>query len=82
MARQIGVSPAEAEAAAKPDQFITLRQSLSDVWLGPPGKPGRLVGILHRTAEFLHGQKSIPAVPAESMYAHSIDSRFLVQAIG
>lgn len=82
MARQIGVSPAEAEAAAKPDEFITLKQSLSKDWLGAPGEPGRLVGILHRTAEFLHGQKSIPSVPTESVYADSIDSHFLAKAIG
>ncbi len=82
MAKEVGISPAEAGSDAKEYEFITLQQSLSEDWLGAPGKPGRLAGVLRRTAEFLHGQKSIPSVPEESAYDHSIDSSFLAKALG
>ncbi|MGH7122658.1 MAG: ABC transporter substrate-binding protein [Acetobacteraceae bacterium] len=81
MAKQVGITPAEAEADAKEYEFVTLKQSLSADWLGAPGQPGRLAGVLHRTAEFLHGQKNIPSVPAVSVYDRSIDSSFLVKAL-
>ncbi|MGC8468758.1 MAG: ABC transporter substrate-binding protein [Acetobacteraceae bacterium] len=81
-AKGTGISPAEALADMKEYEFITLKQSLSQAWLGAPGKPGRLADILHRTAGFLHGQKSIPTVPAVSVFAAGINSAPLAKAIG
>lgn len=82
MAKEVGITPADAEADAEQYQFVTLKQSLSDDWLGAPGHPGRLAAILHRTAGFLHGQKSIASVPSVAAYGKSIDARFLVKALG
>lgn len=80
--KETGLSPADALTDMKEYDLISLKQSLSPDWLGPPGKPGRLAEVLHRTAEFLHSQKSIPRVPALSVFQKGIDSEPLSKAVG
>ncbi len=74
VAKGTGLTPEEALADMKEYEFITLAQSLSPQWLGAPGKPGRLASVLHRTALFLHQQKSIANVPPLATFAAGIDS--------
>ena len=81
-AKGTGLSEADAKADMAEYEFITLKQSLSPDWLGAPGKPGRLPELLHNTAKFLHGQKSIPSVPDLSVYQKGIDSSHLAKAVG
>lgn len=80
--KETGLSAADALTNMKEYEFISLKQSLSPQWLGPPGKPGQLATILHRTADFLHSQKSIPRVPALSVFGKGIDSGPLAKAVG
>ncbi len=81
VAKGTGLSPAEAEADMAEYEFISLQQSLSDQWLGAPGKPGRLASLLHGAAKFLHGQKSIPEVPPLSVFEKGINSSYLAKAV-
>lgn len=81
-AKGTGISAPEAKADMLEYEFLTLKQSLSPAWLGAPGTPGRLAEILHRTAGFLHGQKSIPSVPAVAVFAAGINSAPLAKAVG
>jgi taurine transport system substrate-binding protein len=82
VAKATGLSTAEAGADMAEYEFVTLKESLSAQWLGAPGKPGRLAGLLHRAAQFLHGQKSIPSVPALSVFEKGINSSYLAKAVG
>ncbi|MGH7071119.1 MAG: ABC transporter substrate-binding protein [Acetobacteraceae bacterium] len=79
--KELDLKPADALADMKEYQFISLKESMSPDWLGPPGKPGRLAEVLHRNAEFLYGQKSIPRVPAVSVFAAGIDTEPLTKAL-
>ncbi len=80
--KETGLSAADALTDMKEYEFISLKQSLSPDWLGPPGHPGRLASVLRRTAEFLHSQRSIPRVPALSVFEKGIDSGPLAKAVG
>lgn len=82
VAKATSLKPAEAEADMAEYEFVTLKQSLSQDWLGAPGKPGRLAKLLHGAAEFLHSQKSIPSVPEMSVFEKGINSSYLAKAIG
>jgi taurine transport system substrate-binding protein len=82
VAKATAVSAAEADADMAEYEFISLRGSLSHNWLGSPGKPGRLASVMHRTAEFLHSQKSIRSVPNISVFEKGIKSTFLAKAVG
>jgi taurine transport system substrate-binding protein len=82
VAKATALSPAEAEADMAEYEFISLRGSLSKSWLGAPGKPGRLGSVMHRTAGFLHGQKSIASVPSLAVFEKGINSTYLAKAVG
>ena len=81
-AKATGLSVEDARADMAEYEFINLKQSLSQDWLGAPGKPGRLPKLLHGAAKFLHGQKSIPSVPALSLYEKGVNSSYLAKAVG
>ncbi len=80
-AKATGLTPAAAEADMDEYEFITLAQSLSAEWLGPPGKPGKLAGVLHRAAGFLKMQNSIASVPGLAVFEKGLDSSFLAKAM-
>ena len=80
--KETGLSTADALTNMKEYEFISLKQSLSPQWLGPPGQAGQLATILRRTAEFLHSQKSVRTVPALSVFEKGIDSGPLAKAAG
>jgi taurine transport system substrate-binding protein len=81
-AKGTGLSEADVEADMAEYEFVTLKQSLSQDWLGAPGKPGRLPKLLHGTAKFLHSQKSIASVPDISVYEKGVDSSYLAKVVG
>jgi taurine transport system substrate-binding protein len=82
VAKATGLTPAEVESDMAEYEFVSLADSLSDKWLGSPGKPGRLASLLHGAAEFLHNQKSIPSVPDISVFEKGLNSTYLRKAIG
>ncbi|MFF5898826.1 ABC transporter substrate-binding protein [Streptomyces argenteolus] len=61
--KQLGIAPAEAAAQLEKGIFLKPAEQADDTWLGRPGKVGALAENLHSAAEFLVGQKQIPAAP-------------------
>ncbi|MFC9942598.1 taurine ABC transporter substrate-binding protein [Streptomyces pratensis] len=61
--KQLGVSPQEAAAQLKQGIFLKPAEQADDKWLGRPGRVGGLAQNLRSAAEFLAGQKQIPAAP-------------------
>lgn len=82
VAKSTGLSAAEAEADMAEYEFVSLADSLSDKWLGAPGRPGRLASLLHGAARFLHDQKSIPTEPDLSVFEKGLNSSYLAKSVG
>ncbi|MFH8757919.1 taurine ABC transporter substrate-binding protein [Streptomyces atroolivaceus] len=61
--KQLGVSPQDAAAQLKQGIFLKPADQADDKWLGRPGQVGGLAENLRSAAEFLAGQKQIPAAP-------------------
>ncbi|MER5553403.1 ABC transporter substrate-binding protein [Streptomyces sp. NPDC002793] len=61
--KQLGTSPQDAAAQLKQGIFLTPAEQADDTWLGRPGRVGGLAKNLRSAAEFLAGQKQIPAAP-------------------
>ncbi|MEU0136293.1 ABC transporter substrate-binding protein [Streptomyces sp. NPDC006296] len=61
--KQLGIAPADAAAQLEQGIFLKPAEQADDTWLGRPGKVGGLAENLHSAAEFLAGQKQIPAAP-------------------
>ncbi|MFB4425887.1 ABC transporter substrate-binding protein [Streptomyces sp. QL37] len=61
--KQLGTSPREAAAQLKQGIFLKPAEQADDKWLGRPGQVGDLAQNLRSAAEFLAGQKQIPAAP-------------------
>ncbi|MEU5655798.1 ABC transporter substrate-binding protein [Streptomyces sp. NPDC047737] len=61
--KQLGIDPGDAAAQLKQGIFLKPAEQADDKWLGRPGKVGGLAENLHSAAEFLAGQKQIPAAP-------------------
>ncbi|PWS53089.1 glycine/betaine ABC transporter substrate-binding protein [Streptomyces sp. FT05W] len=61
--KQLGISPEDAAAQLEQGIFLKPAEQADDKWLGRPGKVGNLAENLHSAAEFLAGQKQIPAAP-------------------
>ncbi|MEV0245818.1 glycine betaine ABC transporter substrate-binding protein [Nocardia sp. NPDC050712] len=64
VAAEIGVTPAEAAQQLGQGVFLTKAQLTSGEWLGTEGKVGEIATSLQSAAEFLAGQKQIPAAPS------------------
>ncbi|WP_263167558.1 ABC transporter substrate-binding protein [Streptomyces sp. SCSIO ZS0520] len=67
IAAELGISAADAKAQLSQGVFLTPRQVASADWLGTEGRPGKLLGYLTDTGEFLAGQKQIDAAPSEDV---------------
>lgn len=78
--KQAGVSPAVALAEMKEYEFLSLRDQLSDRWLGSPGTVGKFAETLKSTAEFLVEQKSIKSSPGLDAFRNAINSSYLRKA--
>ncbi|WP_405660481.1 ABC transporter substrate-binding protein [Streptomyces sp. NBC_01166] len=61
--KQLGTSPEDAAAQLKQGIFLKPAEQADDKWLGRPGRVGDLAQNLRSAAEFLAGQKQIPAAP-------------------
>ncbi|MEV7085403.1 ABC transporter substrate-binding protein [Streptomyces sp. NPDC093085] len=61
--KQLGIAPGEAAAQLEQGIFLKPAEQADDKWLGRPGRVGGLAGNLRSAAEFLAGQKQIPAAP-------------------
>ncbi|MEU0130890.1 MULTISPECIES: ABC transporter substrate-binding protein [unclassified Streptomyces] len=61
--KQLGISPQDAAAQLKQGIFLKPAEQADAKWLGRPGQVGGLARNLHSAAEFLAGQKQIPAAP-------------------
>ncbi|MER7942593.1 ABC transporter substrate-binding protein [Streptomyces sp. NPDC094473] len=61
--KQLGTSSQDAAAQLKQGTFLKPADQADDKWLGRPGKVGDLAQNLLSAAEFLAGQKQIPAAP-------------------
>ncbi|MET9592157.1 ABC transporter substrate-binding protein [Streptomyces sp. NPDC006516] len=61
--KQLGIDPGDAATQLKQGIFLKPAEQADDKWLGRPGKVGGLAENLHSAAEFLAGQKQIPAAP-------------------
>ncbi|KQX89664.1 ABC transporter substrate-binding protein [Streptomyces clavifer] len=61
--RQLGISPQDAAAQLKQGIFLKPADQSDAKWLGRPGRVGGLAENLRSAAEFLAGQKQIPAAP-------------------
>uniref|UniRef100_A0AAU3H1F6 ABC transporter substrate-binding protein n=1 Tax=Streptomyces sp. NBC_01401 TaxID=2903854 RepID=A0AAU3H1F6_9ACTN len=62
--KQLGTSPEDAAAQLKQGIYLKPAEQSDDKWLGTPGHVGGLAKNLRSAAEFLAGQKQIPAAPA------------------
>jgi taurine transport system substrate-binding protein len=60
--------------------FVTFDNQLSPAWLGAPGKPGKFIEVLKRTADFLVEQKSIRGAPPLAAFQKATNTTFLQQA--
>jgi taurine transport system substrate-binding protein len=80
--KQAGVSAAVAKSDMAEYDFVSPKQQLSPAWLGMPGKPGKLAGVLKGTADFLVEQKSIRKAPAAAAFGSAIDTSYLAKAVG
>ncbi|MFE4455442.1 ABC transporter substrate-binding protein [Streptomyces sp. NPDC056796] len=61
--KQLGIGSEDAAAQLKQGIFLEPAEQAGDTWLGTPGQVGGLARNLHSAAEFLAGQKQIPAAP-------------------
>ncbi|MER6237036.1 MULTISPECIES: taurine ABC transporter substrate-binding protein [Streptomyces] len=61
--KQLGISPQDAAAQLKQGIFLKPADQSDAKWLGRPGRVGGLAENLRSAAEFLAGQKQIPAAP-------------------
>ncbi|MET8171687.1 taurine ABC transporter substrate-binding protein [Streptomyces clavifer] len=61
--KQLGISPQDAAAQLKQGIFLKPADQSGAKWLGRPGRVGGLAENLRSAAEFLAGQKQIPAAP-------------------
>ncbi|MFC8824118.1 ABC transporter substrate-binding protein [Streptomyces sp. NPDC057137] len=61
--KQLGISSEDAAAQLKKGIFLKPAEQADDKWLGRPGQVGGLAQNLRSAAEFLAGQKQIPAAP-------------------
>src|SRR5438132_5203164 len=82
VAKQAGVTPAVAKSEMEEYDFVPLEDQLSPTWLGAPGKPGKFVEVLKRTADFLVEQKSIRSAPPLAAFQKATNTTFLQQALG
>ncbi|MBQ0851182.1 ABC transporter substrate-binding protein [Streptomyces sp. BH-SS-21] len=65
VAAELGISAADAKAQLAQGVFLTPDEVASADWLGTDGSPGKLLGYVTDTAEFLADQKQIDAAPSE-----------------
>ena len=80
--KEAGVSAAVAKADMAEYDFVPLKTQLTSAWLGTPGKPGKLAGVLKGTADFLVEQKSVRKAPGVKAFDAAINTAYLQKAIG
>ncbi|MBN9793935.1 MULTISPECIES: ABC transporter substrate-binding protein [unclassified Pseudonocardia] len=77
VAAEIGATPEEAAAQLKQGVFLSPQQLTSAEWLGTDGAPGNLAQNLQSAAQFLAGQKQIPAAPDLATFQKAIYTKGL-----
>ncbi|ALE78288.1 glycine/betaine ABC transporter substrate-binding protein [Pseudonocardia sp. AL041005-10] len=77
VAAEIGATPADAAAQLKQGVFLSPQQLTSPEWLGTDGAPGNLAQNLQSAAQFLAGQKQIPAAPDLATFQKAIYTKGL-----
>ncbi|GAA4990600.1 glycine betaine ABC transporter substrate-binding protein [Pseudonocardia tropica] len=77
VAAEIGATPEEAAAQLKQGVFLSPQQLTSAEWLGTDGTPGNLAQNLQSAAQFLAGQKQIPAAPDLATFQRAIYTKGL-----
>jgi taurine transport system substrate-binding protein len=80
VAKHAGVTPEVAKSEMEEYDFVTFDNQLSPAWLGAPGKPGKFIEVLKRTADFLVEQKSIRGAPPLAAFQKATNTTFLQQA--
>ncbi|MBO7940175.1 taurine ABC transporter substrate-binding protein [Streptomyces antibioticus] len=65
IAKELGISLADAKAQLSQGVFLTPEQVASADWLGTEGSPGKLATYLTDTGAFLADQKQIDSAPTE-----------------
>ncbi|QIS16275.1 glycine betaine ABC transporter substrate-binding protein [Nocardia arthritidis] len=72
VAAEIGTTPDDAAQQLKQGVFLTKDQLTSPEWLGTEAAPGAIAASLASAAEFLAGQRQIPAAPGIAKIRESI----------
>lgn len=79
--KQVGVSAQTARADLQQYDFVSPQDQIKPEWLGPPGQGGRFAEVLHGTAQFLVGQRSIRAAPSIEVFRKAINTTPLAQSL-
>ncbi|MBO4240019.1 taurine ABC transporter substrate-binding protein [Pseudonocardia alni] len=77
VAAEIGATAEQAASQLKQGVFLSPQELASAEWLGTEGTPGNLAQNLQSAAQFLAGQKQIPAAPDLATFQKAIYTKGL-----
>ena len=77
LAKELNITPAETEAAAKELIWLDASEQKDPKYLGTGEKPGEFAKVLKSSADFVAAQKTIPAAPELATYQQGIYTKGL-----
>ncbi|MFM7426590.1 MAG: aliphatic sulfonate ABC transporter substrate-binding protein [Elainella sp.] len=77
LAKELGITPAETEAAAKELIWLDSAEQKTAKYLGTEGQPGDFAKVLKASADFVAAQKTIPSAPDLATYQQGIYAKAL-----
>lgn len=82
VARELGLTPAEARRQMDTLVFLSGEEQLSGEYLGTSERPGDLAEVFRATALFLAEQDTIRSAPEIEVFQRAINPAFLEAAVG
>ncbi len=77
LSKELGITPAETEAAAKELIWLDSSEQKNTKYLGTADQPGEFAKVLKASADFVAAQKTIPSAPDLTTYQQGIYAKAL-----